>query len=298
MRYRIRHTTKYGYEEPVAVCHNLVRLTPRVTERQSVVATRLVVSPEPTDRVDRRDPFGNAVHYLAVEEAHNGLALSAVSEVTVRDGDPTPERSDPWEDVRDTVRLNDNPRRRDALRFVYPSPLAPVDAKLAAYAAESFRPGRPIVESAVDFTSRMHADFRYDPGVTTVTTPVMDAFAARHGVCQDFAHIGIACLRSLGLPARYVSGYLRTIPPPGKPRLVGADASHAWMSVYCGRAGWVDLDPTNDCVPRTDHVTVAFGRDYADVCPIQGVFVGGGNQTLTVEVDVEPLADPPRRRVR
>ncbi|MEM6799626.1 MAG: transglutaminase family protein, partial [Planctomycetota bacterium] len=174
-------------------------------------------------------------------------------------------------------------------QFAFPSALAPTSPTLAEYAAESFTPGRPIVESLRDLNARINKDFDYDPRATTVTTPVLEAFAKRAGVCQDFAQVGISCLRSLGLAARYVSGYLRTAPPPGKPRLVGADASHAWLSLYCGELGWVDADPTNNTLAGADHVTVAVGRDYSDICPIQGVFVGGGSHVMSVSVDVAPI---------
>ena len=299
MRYRIRHTTKYAYSEPVALCHNLVRLTPNTTERVTVASHRLIVAPEPSDITERVDVFGNRVRYFSIEEPHRRLSLTAISELSVNDPPPLPAESAAWEAVRDAVQDPNNPRRREANRFVFASPLVTIDTRLADYAATSFQAGTSILDGATDLTARLHADFAYDPRATTVSTPVLEAFDKRAGVCQDFAHLQIACLRSIGLAARYVSGYLRTIPPEGKPRLVGADASHAWLSVYCERAGWIEFDPTNNCVTGTDHVPITVGRDYGDVCPIQGVFVGGGTHTMNVEVDVEPLADvaiPHRRR--
>ena len=175
------------------------------------------------------------------------------------------------------------------LRF--PSRHVVLDDGFRKYAKESFDGGRPIVEAAIELTERIFQDFKFDPKATTVSTPIQEVFEKKAGVCQDFAHFQIACLRSLGIPARYVSGYLRTTPPPGKPRLTGADASHAWVSVYCGDAGWVDFDPTNDVMPELDHITIAWGRDYSDVCPIQGVYTGGGTSTLSVEVDVVPESE-------
>lgn len=292
MRYRIRHTTKYAYGDTVAVCHNLVRLAPRALGRQTLDSYRLIVSPDPADLTKRVDVFGNRVEFFSIQRAHQGLTLTAISEVAVEASPPTPKDSPAWEAVRDSLRDRNDKQAFRAYRYAFPSVHTPKDDKLAAYAAQSLTPGRPVFEAAADLTSRIHKDFRYDPRATTVSTPVLETFEKRAGVCQDFAHLQIACLRSLGVAVRYVSGYLRTIPPPGKKRLIGADASHAWVSVFCGPAGWIDFDPTNDCVTGTDHITVAVGRDYADVCPIQGVFVGGGAQTMSVSVDVEPLDLP------
>lgn len=289
MRYRIRHTTKYAYSDTVAVCHNLVRLAPRSNGRQRVVSYRMIVSPDPSDLERRTDLFGNRVEYFSIQRAHQGLTLTTMSEVEVGPADDPPAESPPWETVRDTLQGAPGPAPLAAHRYAFPSLHAPRATALRAYGAESFTPGRPILEAAADLTARLHEDFVYDPRATTVSTPVLETYEKRAGVCQDFAHLEIAALRSLGLAARYVSGYLRTTPPPGKERLVGADASHAWLAVYCGGdAGWIDFDPTNDCVPGLDHVTVAIGRDYGDVCPIQGVFVGGGSHTMAVSVDVEP----------
>ncbi|TWT98193.1 Protein-glutamine gamma-glutamyltransferase [Botrimarina colliarenosi] len=288
MRYRIRHTTKYAYSDTVAVCHNLVRLAPRAFGGQSLDSYRLIVSPDPADLAKRIDAFGNRVEFFSIQRAHQTLTMTAISDVEVFEKPLTPVDSPPWETVRDAMSCRIDQEALRAYRYVFPSIHAPRHASLRDYAAASFTPGRPIVEASTEFTSRLHADFKYDPRATTVSTPVLEAFEARAGVCQDFAHVQIACLRSIGLAARYVSGYLRTIPPPGKKRLVGADASHAWIGVYCGADGWIDFDPTNDCIPATDHITIAIGRDYADISPIQGVFVGGGSHTMSVSVDVAP----------
>ncbi|TWT40799.1 transglutaminase family protein [Botrimarina hoheduenensis] len=293
MRYRIRHTTKYAYDDPVAVCHNLVRLAPRTSARQTVNSYRLVVSPDAMLIGERTDLFGNRVQYFSIDESHHGLSLTAISEVGVEPSSEPQAKSLTWESVRAQIHSAAAPLPLAACRFAYASPHVPLNDKVREYAAPSFTPGRSILEAAKDFTARLHNDFDYDPRATTVSTPISVALEQRAGVCQDFAHVQIAGLRAMGLAARYVSGYLRTLPPPGKERLVGADASHAWLSVYVGDGAWVDLDPTNNCVPGTDHVTVAIGRDYGDVCPIQGVFVGGGSHTMSVSVDVAPLTAKP-----
>lgn len=291
MRFRVNHTTRYEYSDPVAVCHNLVRLAPRATDRQTVDSHRLVVSPEPADFVERTDALGNRVGYFSIPHAHKGLTLSATSEITVADEQPASQgvESPAWENVRQSLRKRDPPSAAEAYRFAFPSLHVTDEPPLREYALASFPPGRPLLEAAVELTSRVYRDFEYNPVATIVSTPILEAFEKRAGVCQDFAHLQIAMLRSLGLAARYVSGYLRTLPAPGKERLVGADASHAWLSVYAGKAGWIDLDPTNDCLPGPDHITLAIGRDYGDVAPVQGVFVGGGSNTLEVSVDVAPL---------
>ena len=291
MRYKINHTTKYSYDEPVAVGHNLVRLAPLSNAQQTCNSYRLIILPEPSDLVERVDAFGNRVDYFSIQEAHWGLSLSANSELTVQER-AKPDSNEPWESVRDAIRTRATPEAADADLLTFPSALAPLVPELTAYAAESFPAGRPVLEALADLTARIHKDFDYDPRATTVTTPVAEAFAKRAGVCQDFAHIEIACLRSLGLAARYVSGYLRTIPPPGKERLVGADASHAWASIHRGPLGWIDYDPTNNCVVGSDHIVLAVGRDYADVPPLRGVFIGGGSPELSVSVDVDPVETP------
>lgn len=195
----------------------------------------------------------------------------------------------PWETVRDRLRLDRAAEVLDAYQFAFDSPHVALDDDAHAYATASFPPGRPILDGVADLTRRIHAEFAYDPSATTVATPVGDVLRQRRGVCQDFAHLEIACLRTLGLAARYVSGYILTTPPPGAPRLVGADASHAWLAVWVGDEGWIDVDPTNDQLPRDQHVTVAWGRDYGDVSPLRGVVLGGGEHRMTVAVDVTPL---------
>ncbi len=291
MKYRITHTTKYAYLEAVPVCHNLIRLRPRNLPYQSCHQFQLLVHPEPGEISTRKDYFGNHVSYFSIEQPHHGLTISASSDVQVVEQDRmAASKSAPWETIADSFRANVFPKSIDVYQYVPWSKHIQPFAALTRYAARSFRRGRPIVEAVMDLTGRIFRDFKYDPRATTIQTPITEVFEKRHGVCQDFAHLQIGCLRSLGIPARYVSGYLRTIPPPGKPRLVGADASHAWLSAYCGEAGWIDVDPTNDALVSTDHITVAWGRDYNDVSPIQGVIVGGGEHKMQVSVDVAPVS--------
>lgn len=290
MRYHVTHTTTYAYGEPVAICHNQVHLTPREAPRQSCQFHRLRIHPLPSTSGRRTDYFGNPLNYFSIHEAHRKLTLHSVCKVHVKPRGPIlPEATAAWESVVARLPADLSAQGLATYQYVFASPRVPLHDELRRYARQSFPAGRPVLHGVLDLTARVHADFKYDATATGVHTPLMEAFEARHGVCQDFAHIQIGCLRSLGLAARYVSGYLLTQPPPGRPRLVGADASHAWLSVFCGAAGWVDVDPTNDVVPDLDHITLAWGRDYSDVCPIEGVFVGGGSHRLTVSVNVEPL---------
>jgi len=291
MHYRITHRTTYRHSETVPLCQNALWLTPRDDEWQKRLSYELDITPAPTTRSARIDYFGNEVAYFTLDTGYRALDIVSVSEVKVlppSDEDRVAE-SPEWEAlaVEDCDDLSSS--GIDIYQYRFDSPLAIASDELADYARASFRPRRPIFEAARELTSRIHADFAYDPCATTVQTSVAEAFQLKRGVCQDFAHVEIACLRSLGLPARYVSGYLRTSPPPGQPRLVGADASHAWISVFCGAAGWVHFDPTNDLVPSTDHVTIGWGRDYNDVTPVRGLFIGGGHHELNVSVDVAPL---------
>jgi transglutaminase-like putative cysteine protease len=285
---RVSHVTTYQYEEAASVCHNELRLTPRTTPRQRPRRTQLRVDPTPSVLVSHLDFFGNQVHFLTLQEPHRQLTLTAKSDVEVTAATP-PEDTPPWEVVRDRLRQDRSPDALDAYQFVFESPQVACDTALVAYAAPSFSPGRPLLEGVCDLTCRIHREFAYDRDATTVATPVSDVLRDRRGVCQDFAHLEIACLRALGLAARYVSGYIVTTPPAGAARLVGADASHAWLAVWLGEAGWVDVDPTNDQLPSDQHVTLAWGRDYGDVSPLHGVVLGGGAHRMTVAVDVTPV---------
>ncbi|MDH5670799.1 MAG: transglutaminase family protein [Myxococcales bacterium] len=289
--YRIRHSTRYQYADLVAIAHNEARLIPRDGPQQRAHSTHFVVDPAPSFMAREVDYFGNHVNLFAFDEPHLRFSLSAHSEVSVwAPSLPAFEQSLPWEQACQSRLDASQPEQLEALQYVFESPHVVWDASLRGYALESFAPGRPLLDAAFELTRRIHADFAYVPGVTSIATPVSEVLRARRGVCQDFAHLQLACLRSLGLSARYVSGYLLTHPAPGGERLQGADASHAWVSVYCPGHGFVDLDPTNDMLVGTDHTTLAWGRDFADVSPLKGVVLGGGAHTVEVAVDVTPAA--------
>jgi transglutaminase-like putative cysteine protease len=291
MNYRVTHTTTYDYSEPVTVSHHVARLQPRSTPAQRARDFQLAVAPEPSVRTPHIDYFGNHVCFFSIEQLHTRLEVTASSIVEVT-AEPLQalDVSPAWEDVAAMFRDPVSPAVADGYQFVFGSPLLDALPALRDYAQPSFPTGTPLLVGARNLTARIHRDFKFDPTATTVSTPLQEVFEKRSGVCQDFAHLAIACVRSLGLAARYVSGYLRTDPPPGKPRLIGADHSHAWFSIYCPHLGFVDFDPTNDCVPAERHVTAAFGRDFSEVSPLAGVVTGGGKHTLKVAVNVEPEA--------
>jgi transglutaminase-like putative cysteine protease len=288
--YRVRHTTVYDYDDPVSVSHPVLRLTPRNLARQRCIGSQIAIAPSPHSSTTRIDYFGNVLTFFTLREPHGRLTVAASSELEVENAEVREfSRSPRWDTVRQSLEMQCSEEFLDAYQYVFDSERVAAKPELAAYARDSFFPGRPLLEANRDLTRRIHQDFRFDNKATEVTTPVETFFEKRRGVCQDFAHLQIACLRSLGLPARYVSGYLRTVASPGVPRLEGADASHAWCSAWCPDAGWVDFDPTNDCVPSNGHVTLAWGRDYNDVCPIHVVLLGGARHTLHVGVDVIPV---------
>ena len=291
MNYKITHTTSYAYSSPVSVCHNLVMVSPREDERVHCQSHRLHIRPTPQFSTRRRDSFGNHVHCFSIEENHRKLTVTATSKVSVQAPVlPAADTTTAWEQLTRTDGPEADADWLEVAPFRFDSPRISRAGEYADYARSAFTPKRPILAAALELTEKIHQDFHYDTTATSVDTPTSEAFQLRKGVCQDFAHVQVACLRSLGLPARYVSGYLRTNPPAGQPRLVGSDESHAWVSVYCGReVGWIDLDPTNNCPCGTDHVLVAWGRDFGDVVPIKGVFLGGGEHLLSVSVDVCPL---------
>lgn len=294
MNYKITHTTTYTYADTVPVCHNEIFLTPREDRHQACRFHRLSVKPQPAVMMRRQDFFGNLAHHFTIQDGHRRLSVTATSRVEIRPRRPPDvAASPPWESLCARLESDRSPRGIEACQFVFDSPCIERSAELADFARPSFPPGRPLLDAVRDLTRRIHAEFHYDADATAVHTRPDEVLRLRRGVCQDFAHVQIGCLRSLGLAARYVSGYLRTIPPPGQPRLIGVDTSHAWLSVYAGDAGWIDVDPTNNLWPTDDHITLAWGRDYSDVCPIKGVFIGGGPHTMSVAVDVEPLDAAP-----
>jgi transglutaminase-like putative cysteine protease len=288
--YTITHTTRYAYTSPVSVCQNIVALTPRNDGRVHCWVHRLRIRPSPINTHRRTDYFGNILTVFSIDENHEELTISAISRVTV--GLPESKTSSQemaWETVRQKLASRANSYWLETSSFLFDSPRVQRAEIYAEYARQSFLPGTSVLVAALDLVRRIHRDFTYDSKATETHTPTADAFEIRKGVCQDFAHIMIACLRSIGIPARYLSGYLRTIPPAGKPRLVGADQSHAWVSVYCGpEVGWVELDPTNSCLCGLDHIPIAWGRDYSDVVPVRGAYLGGGESAIGVSVDVVP----------
>ena len=292
MRYDVRHRTIYRYSQPVSISHHVLHLVPRRHDLQVLRASSLAIEPNPAVRSDAEDYFGNPLTFLTIQEQHEQLTIESRSLIDVVAPEPTdPSRTMPWDRI---FRQLDRSGTRDgiaALQFAFDSPNTRASADLASYALPSFAPGRPVLEAALDLTHRIHRDFLYDTDATSVMTPVDEVFRLRRGVCQDFVHFELACLRALAVPARYVSGYLLTRAPPGREKLVGSDASHAWVSVWCADAGWVDLDPTNDMATSDEHVTLAWGRDYGDISPINGVTFGGGQHVIEVAVDVIPL-DP------
>jgi transglutaminase-like putative cysteine protease len=285
--YVIRHKTTFNYEEVVSVSHHVLHLAPRRHPQQTCLESETVVEPTPAVDSVGEDYFGNPVQHLTVQKPHKQLVVDARSRVDVQPpAEPVDlEQSPPWEEVRDQLAAHD---ALDAYELVFESPYAAGNDAVYEYALQSFTPGRPILAATMDLTGRIFREFQYRGGVSDVSTPVSEVFAMRQGVCQDFAHLEIACLRSLGLAARYVSGYLLTRPPEGKEKLIGSDASHAWVSVFAAEAGWVDFDPTNDVIPGVEHITFAWGRDYGDVSPINGFIVGGGAHEVSVAVDVRP----------
>lgn len=282
VHYEVVHTTEYDYSESVAVSHHVARLRPRTLPHQKCLHYELHIEPAPAVVTTHTDYFGNAMTFFAMQGAHKRLTVRSRSKVTVS-ATRAPRASDtpPWEAALDWRSLP-----LEAIEFAFDLPLIRASAELAAYAHPSFPIGRPLLEAVTDLTRRIHEDFTFDPRATTVATPLTEVFTSRRGVCQDFARLEIACLRSVGLAAQYVSGYLETVLSPGTPRLLGADASHAWLAVYCPEIGWIDVDPTNNLLPSDTHVTLARGRDYGDVSPIRGVILGGGEHSLRVNVDV------------
>jgi transglutaminase-like putative cysteine protease len=317
VKYRITHSTLYQYSQLVGLCQNEARLQPRNFWRQQCLSCRYDISPEPSDFHERIDFFGNHVTYFAVQQAHQRLVVTAISEVMVFPRKSTDEMANAlaWEQVRDQLQeaqgktqqqsqsqqqdfqgavqtqsqnqpKNFHDELSDAKLYLLDSPMVIASPELADYAKSSFKPDRPLAQVVADLMQRIHVDFTYDPSFTTIATPLSDVLHFRRGVCQDFAHLAIGCLRSMGIAARYVSGYVETQPEPGKQRLVGADASHAWFAVYVPNSGWLEFDPTNNKLPFDQHITLAWGRDYTDVTPLKGIAFGGGQHSLSVSVDV------------
>jgi transglutaminase-like putative cysteine protease len=292
MRYRLSHRTSYSYSSSVDTAHHLAHLRARDFPGQHVLTTEVIAKPHPSLGARHIDYFGNHIDVYRIEEPHTRFEIEVKADIEVSLPTPPAAQATPaWEEVRERLNGGGFPDWIEASEFVHDSPLVPAtDGSLRDYGAQSLRPGRPILEAAREITSRIKSDFKYLPGSTDVSTPLHEVFSGRSGVCQDFAHVEIAALRAHGLAARYVSGYIRTVQSADQIALRGADASHAWVMVWCGdEAGWVHLDPTNDLIAHEDHVTVAWGRDFSDVSPIRGVILGGGAHSYGVAVQLVPL---------
>ena len=295
MLLHVLHETAYDYVPMVRTAQHLAHLKPAGSGRQQLLDHRLTIDPGPAKISEQLDVFGNVRNFFSLQFPHDFLRVQAESLVrTIACAEPG--HDVPWEDAAERLRYHRAAHYDPATAFTFASPYVPRDAEFVAYAQPSFPPGRPSLEAARDLMRRIHEDFTYETTATDVNTPALEALALRKGVCQDLAHVMLGCLRSLGLPARYVSGYLLTEPPPGQPRLVGCDASHAWVAVYVpgeedAPGGWVELDPTNDRNAGEDYVTLGIGRDYSDLSPMRGVIHGGTHHSLRVAVTVTPTAD-------
>jgi transglutaminase-like putative cysteine protease len=292
MIYDISHDTTFDYAQPVSVSHQLLRLAPRESSHQKPLFNRLIIEPAPVMRKTRNDFFGNEITYLTVQVPHARLAIRSASRVEVQPVDVALLNLGPcWEDVAASLDPPNNRAALEASLYAFASPYVDIDDDVTGFARETFTRNKAFLPAVMELTAKIYHEFVYEGGVTDVWTPVSEVLTKRRGVCQDFAHLEIAALRSLGLPARYMSGYLLTHPAEGKERLIGADASHAWVSVWCPDFGWVEFDPTNNVMPSDEHIALAWGRDYGDVSPTTGIIVGGGAHTVSVGVSVQVAAD-------
>lgn len=289
MRFRVKHITRYKYAERVSRCYNLANVVPRNTERQSILNNRVTVSPQPAATNKITDYFGNMAYYFEIQKQHTELVITAESDIDISDHDHEMnlDLGETYGEVLDYLRVTLNDATIDAREFLLDSPMIKASEKLADYARPSFTLNRSLKACVSELTTRIFTDFSYDPNFTTIATPLADVLEHKRGVCQDFAHLQIGCLRALGIPAKYVSGYIETLPKPGQKKLVGADATHAWLAYFSPADGWVEFDPTNNTQANSQHIVTAFGRDYFDVSPVKGVIFGGGaSPILEVSVDV------------
>lgn len=292
MKYRVTHRTEYIYSDKVTLCHNVAHLLPRNTPRQTCRLSELKITPLPINVDEWTDLFGNRQASFSLQEPHSMLTVTAISEVEVISTGSLLDAAFPigWEHAVEELHNAKDTDTLDARLYVLESDFIEFSEQVADYSKASFTKDRPLLEAVEDLMHRIYKDFKYDPGFSTIATPLEEVIKHKKGVCQDFAHLAIACLRMQGLASRYVSGYLETIPPEGEKKLVGADASHAWFSVYVPHQGWIDFDPTNAQIPVEQHITVAWGRDYSDVAPLKGIVFGGGKENkLDVAVDVERI---------
>ena len=294
MKYRIRHTTRYQYSLPVSHCYNLAYVLPRTTERQKVEHIDIKLSPSVSSQAQHQDYFGNRFLQFVIEKDHSELDVTIISDINIKEtgGNINLDFGTPCAYVKYLLQHNKDWETICAREFMLDSPMIQQHQDLADYAASSFSDDRPFLSAVMDLTQRIYKDFTYDPHFSDVATPLADVLKHKRGVCQDFAHLAIGCLRSLGYPARYVSGYLETLPPPGEKKLIGADATHAWFAVYSPGEGWYEFDPTNNTLTSAQHITTAWGRDYSDVTPLKGVIFGGGHSPqLRVSVDVQRVEE-------
>jgi transglutaminase-like putative cysteine protease len=289
VKYTIQHKTAYTYLEPVSLCHNIARLVPRNTGEQICKNTSIQITPQP-DRINEyEDFFGNKVIYFSIEKEHYELTVHVTSEVERNVSGQIKMHMYGNATLEDLNREMQNPKMdsMDIKQYIFDTPMTGWNEDILKYALKSFPPGKSVFEGAEDLTQRIYKDFEYKPGYTTIATPLSEVMKDRKGVCQDFAHLAISCMRSMGLPARYVSGYIETLSPEGVEKLIGTDASHAWFSVYIPDMGWTDFDPTNNCLVSDQHITIGWGRDYADIAPLEGIILSSGSHELTVSVDVK-----------
>lgn len=291
-RYRVVHETRYTYQSLVTLSQQYLHMTPRCFPYQQTESHRIWVDPAEEDGVDGIDYFGNSTRHIAITVPHKMLLVHAESTVTLtpRCGLAQIQGTLPWENLRAMMQQVRNAATQEACRYLFDSPHVNCSSELEHYARISYTAGRPQLDAALELTQRIFDEFEFDAKATEISTPLEAVLKGRRGVCQDFAQLMIGCLRSLGLPARYVSGYILTHPPAGQPRMIGADASHAWVSVFCPGLGWVDFDPTNRCLVQCEHITLGWGRDFSDVTPMRGIVLGGGEQELEVRVTVSPLS--------
>ena len=292
MLYSVEHTTKYQYHEQVSLCHNIAALAPRNTDKQTCRAFNIIISPLPEVLEEHVDFFGNKLYYFVIEQEHEELTVTVRSQVEKINGQDAqvnyPGQS--WEMVRDML-INSAGEFMAEKQFTHPTQITAATDEIKNYAELSFNPGKALFEAVYDLIKRIHIDFKFTSGFTTVSTPLSVVMRERKGVCQDFAHFAISCVHSMGLPARYVSGYLETLAPAGKEKLVGVDASHAWISVFIPGMGWVDFDPTNNQLANEQYITIGWGRDYFDIIPLKGVIMSSSSHELKVSVDVRRLEE-------
>jgi len=289
--YKVVHTTSYTYNEPVSICHNIARLVPRSFDRQVCKKSAISISPQPGATEEYEDFFGNKVMYFAIQQEHKKLTVTVSSEIEKTNRE-NPEMdlytAVAWEELKELARQT-TPAWLEVYQYIPETIFTAATPEIKAYAMQSYTAGRAMFDATFDLMQRIYRDFEFKPGFTTIATPLSVVMKARKGVCQDFAHLAIACVRSVGLPARYVSGYLETLPPPGVEKLNGVDASHAWFAVFIPEMGWVEFDPTNNQVPSNQHITIGWGRDYADIAPMKGVIISSGGHQLVVSVDVRRI---------